>query len=133
MDHSAAIISAFIRPDRAPRYLALLGKPGGREKLRTKLAHLADLDPRFTQPLAVPEAKPDNLERLLKSNGAPATCYCLSENDDLDGKELPLAAALEQVVGYGMGTFVSCVPGRLAYFEGEELRERYLLMRGPSG
>ena len=74
-------------------------------------------------------ATPEALERLLKSKGVPANCYCLSENDELDGQELPLGAALEQVVGYGMGTFISCLPGRLAYFEGEVARERYILVR----
>jgi len=31
----------------------------------------------------------------------------------------------DMVVGGGMGTFLSCVPGRLAYFEGEESFDRY--------
>jgi hypothetical protein len=113
MDHSEAIISAFIRPERAPRYLALLAKRGGREKLRAKLAHLADLDPRFAQPVHGSEATPQALERLLKAKGAPARCYCLSEDSEIDGKDLPLSEALEQVVGSGMGTFISCLPGRL--------------------
>ena len=129
MDDSAAIITAFIRPERAPRYLALLNKRGGREKLRAKLAHSADLDPRFAKPLAGDDARADGIERLVKAKGAPAICYCLSENDELDGRDLPLGAALEEVVGRGMGTFISCLPGRLAYFEGEEARERYVLVR----
>jgi hypothetical protein len=93
MDHSAAIISAFIRPERVPRYLALLSKPGGREKLRAKLAHLADLDPRFATPLVGDEARAEAIERLLKAKGAPASCYCLSESDELDGRDLPLVRA----------------------------------------
>jgi hypothetical protein len=27
------------------------------------------------------------------------------------------------------GTFLSCIPGQLAYFEGEEAGERYILAR----
>src|SRR5712671_3417997 len=49
---------------------------------------------------------------------------CLS----LDGKEMELLPALKKVVGYGMGTMISCLPGRLGYFEGE-LRERYILQK----
>jgi hypothetical protein len=46
--------------------------------------------------------------------GAPETCYAVSENSELDGKQLFLAAkALKEVVGYGMGTFLSCIPGGL--------------------
>jgi hypothetical protein len=129
MDHSKSIITAFIRPDRAPRYLALLGKRGGREKLRTKLAHLVDLDSRFAEPVAERDATPEALQRLLNAKGAPAECYCLSENPEIDGQDLPLTIALKRVVGSGMGTFLSCVPGRLAYFEGEEPGERYVLVR----
>jgi hypothetical protein len=39
-----------------------------------------------------------------------------------------LLDALKETVGYGIGTVLSCVPGKLAYFEGE-LRERFLLVR----
>jgi hypothetical protein len=35
---------------------------------------------------------------------------------------MPLADALRKIVGNGMGTFLSCVPGRLAYFEDEDGR-----------
>jgi hypothetical protein len=129
MDHTEAVISAFIKPERAPRYLALLSKRDGRAKLRAKLAHLADLDPRFARSVAGADATPEALERLLQAQGAPSVCYCLSENSELDNRELSLGDALRQVVGYGMGTFLSCLPGRLAYFEGEGPRERYLVRR----
>jgi hypothetical protein len=54
--------------------------------------------------------------------GAPETCYALSEDSELDGKEIPLSEALKEVVGCGMGTFLSCLAGRLAYFEDEDGR-----------
>ena len=60
------------------------------------------------------------IEKLLKSIGAGKTCWATSENSKLDGKELELHAALEAVVGSGMGTILSFVPGRLAYYEGED-------------
>ena len=127
MDHTEAVLRAFIRPERVPRYMALLAKPGGRAKLRAKLAHLRDLDLRFAHP--VTEATPEVLERLLKAEGAGDTCYCLSENAELDDRVVSLRQALQEVVGYQMGTFLSCLPGGLAYFEGEGPRERYLLRR----
>ena len=129
MDHTEAIISAFLRPERAERYVALLSKPDGRAKLRAKLAHLADLDPRFAHPVAGVNATPEALERLLLAEGAPSLCYCLSESPELDDRYLSLGDALSQVFGYGMGTILSCVPGRLAYFEGEGPRDRYVLRR----
>jgi hypothetical protein len=37
-----------------------------------------------------------------------------------------LLSALEQVVGCGHGAVISCIPGRLGYFEGE-WKERFIL------
>src|SRR5687768_17538784 len=37
--------------------------------------------------------------------------------------------ASDAVVGRGMGTFISCVPGKLAHFEGDERDERYIFER----
>ena len=45
-----------------------------------------------------------------------------------DEEDLELLAALRKVVGYGIGTVLSCIPGKLAYFEAE-LRDRFLLVR----
>jgi hypothetical protein len=53
----------------------------------------------------------------------------LSENTDLDGRELPLEGALQLVVGYQMASFLSCLAGRLVYYEGEGINERYFLQR----
>jgi len=40
----------------------------------------------------------------------------------MDGREFPLIDALKRIVGYGMGTIVSCIPGKLGYFEDEDGR-----------
>jgi hypothetical protein len=40
---------------------------------------------------------------------------------------MDLKTALRETIGSQMGTFLSCVPGRLAYFEDEE--ERCILQR----
>jgi hypothetical protein len=34
--------------------------------------------------------------------------------NELDGKEVLLADALKKIVGRGMGTFLSCIPGKVA-------------------
>lgn len=51
----------------------------------------------------------------------------ISENPQLDARRVSLDVALEQVIGHGMGTLLSCVPGALAYFEGEEPGIRCIL------
>jgi hypothetical protein len=40
----------------------------------------------------------------------------------MDGCEMDLETSLKETVGRQMGTFLSCVPGKLAYFEDEDGR-----------
>jgi hypothetical protein len=72
-------------------------------------------------------ANPSSLQKLLVEKGAGAKCWVISENSELDGKEIDLQTALKETIGYQMGTFISCIPGKLAYFEDED--GRYILER----
>ena len=47
-------------------------------------------------------------------------CWVISEDPEIDGWELDLREALEHVNGRQIGTILSCVPGKLAYFESED-------------
>lgn len=40
---------------------------------------------------------------------------------------MPLSDALSAVVGSGFGTYLSCVAGKLGYFEYEDLKSAWLL------
>jgi hypothetical protein len=75
------------------------------------------------------EQNPADILLLLRKRGAPGECIFLAEDAALDGRRLPLDEAVAAVVGRGMGAFISCVPGRLAYFEGEDPSERCILER----
>ena len=132
MEHASALIRAFVAPERQERLLGLLQSPRGRDKVRAGLAHFAALDARYAVQIPAGEQSPESIVRLLRQRGAPATCVLLAEDDALDGQELGLEDALRQIVGRGMGAFVSCVPGQLGYFEGEGPRERWLLSRAGS-
>jgi len=70
--------------------------------------------------------------KLLKENGAKSTCYIISWDKDIDGKELPLDIAIKQSFNKRMPSIVSCISGELAYFQAEqEYRSppRYILKR----
>ncbi len=127
-DRAADLVATFVIRDRRGRYLKLLATAHGREKLRKDLAHFADLDLRLATPIQGAHGA-SAIAEMLRAKGAAQSCYSLSESSQLDNRELPIADALEAIVGRGMGTFLSCIPGRLAYFEGEERGERYILER----
>src|SRR6266853_3754520 len=82
---------------------------------------------RPAQSLPTSCAAPSSLQKLLAGKGAGTTCWVISENSELAGQEIDLQTALEKTIGYQMGTFISCIPGKLAYFEDED--GRYILER----
>ncbi len=71
----------------------------------------------------------ETIAALLKRLGAPDCCYVVAADKHLDGQMHDLIEALDEVVGFLGGTVISCVPGRLLYFEGEDRGERYVLSR----
>lgn len=109
---------------RRMRTLLELG-PKRRKDARALLDHSVRLDPRYASRL--PSVK--GTEELLRAHGAPETCYVISSDERLDRREMSLKEALEAVEGSFAGTFISCIPGKLAYFEYEDIKSAYLLRK----
>ncbi len=125
--HEHQLVRWFFLPDRQYRYLELLADPKRRPEALKDFAHFKHLDPQWASALPANCNRPITVLKLLQSKGAPARCWAISESEKLDGKELDLLEALDDVVGCGIGTFLSCLPGHLAFFEDED--SRYLLSR----
>lgn len=108
-----ATIRAFIVPHRRPRYLEQMADPERRRRFLNRLNHCRDLDPRFATPASDVSASD------LAERGAPKRCRLISAAAELDGREMPLAEAIEEVQSHGWGTIICCLPGRLAWFRDE--------------
>lgn len=128
-EREIAIFEAFTVPSKRERYSVLLRTRKGRMKVRLSLDHFGDLDLRYCTKVPATERTPSRISALLRRLGAPDSCYVLSSNEEIDGHELKLEDALGRVMGRGCGTFICCVSGRLAYFEGETPGERYVCKR----
>lgn len=124
-----AFVGAFIARDSRDRWISLLGSRKRRRKILERLAQCPDFDERLATLVPPAEQTPERISALLRQRGAPDSCHVISEWSELDGKEMLLSEVLSRIVGYGMGTIVSCVPARLAYYEGEDAGERYILER----
>jgi hypothetical protein len=122
MNHEEALVNAFILPTRRERYLECLVKPKKRARFRAELAHFKALNPKYVVNIAPREQHLPSILKLLIAKGAGTKCWVISEFDEMDGQELDLELALRETIGRGMGTFISCVPGKLAYFEDEGRR-----------
>ncbi len=138
VEHEQATIKAFVSRDKQERFLTFLSKPRTRKKLTQELASFRWFDPRFATAISW-KVDPnlglwqkhlqgiDNVHRLLESKGAGKTCWAISADADLDGKELELESVLERVFVSDTGTILSCLPGRLGLYAGED--EKLLLAR----
>jgi hypothetical protein len=100
-----------------------------REDVRALLHHAVKLNSLHCDQLSGASASPGSIEALLRARGAPGTCFVISSAPELDGREMPLAEALAAISGSPEGAFVSCIPGRLGYYEYEDVKSAFILRR----
>ena len=127
--HEEQFVRSFIVRKKRDRYLTQLESKKGRPALLNGFNHCHDLDRRYVTLIPSNQQSATSIESLLRQKGAPGTCYVMSGDRDIDGREMSLSDALDEIVGVNIGTFVSCLPGKLGYFEMEDLSERYILER----
>jgi hypothetical protein len=112
-------LALFVVPTWRPRFRESLEEPKRRRKLRESFSHFErHLDPRFATSVDPSAKTVADVHRLLVGAGAPTTCHVLSTTE-LDGQDAALLDALEDLMWLGEG-FVSCIPGRLALYVGED-------------
>jgi hypothetical protein len=127
--HEQEVVRAFILKDRRERCTFLLADPNRRKKFRDALAHFKWLDERFAHPIAPKTAHTAaELVALLRQKGAGRTVWVISVYATIDGREMTLEAAMEEVWGRQCGTILSCIPGKLAFFKDEEMHSERLLL-----
>ena len=127
MHNELALIAAFVKRSKRDRYREILSNPRLRHKFTDQLAHFRDFDPKYRLPIPSIKLFVENIVIELRKRHSPNIVSAISEDPALDQKELPLVEALKQIVGRGVGTVLSCIPGRLAFVETED--ERFILER----
>ncbi len=116
-----------MKANKRQRFEEILSTPRLRHKFTSQLAHFKDFDPKYRLPFPSNKLSVSSIALELQKRHSPSLVFAISEDPSLDQKELPLVEALERIVGYGMGTVLSCIPGRLAFVETED--ERFILER----
>lgn len=127
--HEESLVKAFIVTRKRDRMLSLLANPKRRRTVLEALYHLRELDERFVEPIPPNDQTPEGIAKVLRSYGAPDSCWVISTNISLDARGMLLDKALAAIVGYGGGNLISCDPGKLALFEGEGPKDRCILRR----
>ena len=127
--HEEQFARAFIEPAKQERYLSMLESAKGRARLVAKFPHCRDLNMSYATLVPAAQQNAEAIAKLLEQRGAPDVCHVMSADRDIDNRALPLEKALDEAGGMNRGTFISCIPGKLDYFEFEDLGERYVLAR----
>jgi hypothetical protein len=124
--HEQAFVEAFVQRSRRERAAFCLSNPKKRHEFINKFAHHGRdvLIPAHLKSIDPSHQNPKSIYAILHNLGAPSTCHVISTH--VEGGDFELLSALEQVVGCGHGAVISCIPGRLGYFEGE-WKERFIL------
>lgn len=126
MQHEVGLIESFIVSAKRDRWRSGLSKPGKRRKLTAELSHGGIIDRRLARAIPPSKQNVDDLEAILKEKGAPELVHLVAADSSLDGRQMSLREALQMVMGYG-GAVISCLPGRLAYYEAEGKNNRWIL------
>ena len=121
LEHEQGVIKAFVLQKKQERFLTFLSKNKTRKKLTQELADFRCFDPRFATPIPWKGVQGiENIRGLLNAKGAGKSCWAISEDSTLDGKEVDLESVLEKVIDNTRGTILSCLPGKLALFASED-------------
>lgn len=122
-----ATIDAFIERSQQRRIRSLIGTKKGRLKFIGMLAHVLKLNERTSTFIPANQQDTESIIKLLRDKGAPEECYVISEDSELDGTSQQLVHVINQVMGCGTAAIISCIPGVLGFYQGDDKNERYLL------
>jgi hypothetical protein len=116
-------INRFFKEGKAKRYVDFILKTTSRQKFISSLAHLKDLD--FEKFEKVGKNEMDQILERVKGEKLDS-CYVISENKRIDGQFLDVERAIEETIGYGMGTLLVFGTAKIVYYEGEEMNDRWI-------
>lgn len=129
LERERLLVRTFVVPPMRARYLNWLKSRKGRRKFTDALNHFRYFDPRFMTRVEGDLDSREGLLAELRRRGAPEQCYVVSDWSEMDGWMERLEEAIEELFAVGFASLLCCVPGELAYWDSEEIPERYILHR----
>jgi hypothetical protein len=122
-----AFVNTFIVRAKRERYAMFVKSGRRRRTFLDALYHFGDFDPRFLVPVTGGIDSRGSLLADLRRRGAGNNCHIISAHRDLDGATLSLEEAVDDIYVLKEATVIVCNPIRLAYYEGEGFRSRFIL------
>jgi hypothetical protein len=101
-------LALFISPEWRARFRESLSDDRRRQKLLNKLHHFRHLDMRFANEVPSGDQRASIVGARLRERGAPRECHALSNDADLDGRDMDLDEALSALLDRGscQSTFI---------------------------
>jgi hypothetical protein len=127
--HLLAFLESFLSKRYRKGWLDSLAKPKKGNPLRGMDALYQKLDERYCTPL--PSGSQQQEIAFVQQALAKyklTTCYVLSAYEPFNEQVMPIAEALQRIVGSSSTTIISFLP-TVAYFEGHSVGDRYLCIR----
>ncbi|MFV0388439.1 MAG: hypothetical protein ACK5NT_06775 [Pyrinomonadaceae bacterium] len=126
--HEIEFIKNFVIKTKRDRFLSFVMNEKGRKKFLMELEHPGFfIDNPNVRTINPYQTAIEFENRLIQLSGVNS-CYVISSNPTIDGKELSISEALLKVVEGNFGTILSIVPGKIAFFEDED-GERSIFFR----
>jgi hypothetical protein len=119
MEHEEAFVKAFLTSEKRARWAQYLSNPKRRNEILNRLNRHLPFLPELACEVPGEQDFPMELEKLLKAKGAGSTCHVIANGLKVDGRDLPLSEALNEICMHPLGAVLSCLPGRLAYYKPE--------------
>jgi hypothetical protein len=124
-----ATLRAFVLRPARERLLVLFRIRKRRTQALDALNHFSQWDSRYAEAFA----SVSDLESLLQRAGPMDSCHVMSGNDELDGRKMPLADAIDACESHSFASLICCIPGELAiFFDEVAVPRRRLLLRRPA-
>ena len=127
--HEIAFIESFVVKQKKLRLLSLVQN---RKKFCLLLAHNIELNTKYAHPLRKGEDNEEQIYKLLRKYGAPLICHIICENSRYDNTEMNLKEVLHELYARDFGYIISCIPGNLAYYQGEDSFNKVILLNQSS-
>jgi hypothetical protein len=121
-EHERRLIEIFVTPDKKDSYLALLRSKNGRDKFINELPRFKGLDKKYALKSELTNKK-DVIKEL--TSGGSESCYVISASKKYDTKTMPIKEAVDSIYEIDPGAIISCIPGKLIYYEGADERSIY--------
>jgi hypothetical protein len=123
-DLEIKVIKRFVDKAKQHRYIQFVSSPKNRQKFISDLPHFNFFQWDLFDPVKGNEGQA--IVQALQKNGvADKTCYVISENTGIDTKTLGTKEAINETVGYGMGTILVFGDADMIYFE-SEMKSRFI-------